>query len=164
PGARLAEEFGLGVLVDLANVLDAGSLEQRRDGVAEIDLIDLVDLGGDLERDAARPGDGDGAVRPFFRTDAPEEGEIAAARVEGRVEAPRGVRAGYELGRCERIAAGEQRHVVPLGDQLLGDPGDDPFGAAVKPWRHALDKRGDLGDPHARPRQSWSMPPRSNVP
>ena len=83
-GPGLAEKFRLGVLVDLADELHPGLAEQRGDGVAEIDFVDLIDLGGDLERDAAGAGDGDSAIGALLRTDAAEKGEIAAARLEGR--------------------------------------------------------------------------------
>jgi len=35
-GARLTEEFALGALIDLADIFDAGQVEQRGDGFAEI--------------------------------------------------------------------------------------------------------------------------------
>jgi hypothetical protein len=46
------------------------------------------------------------------------------------------------------FTAGEQRDVVPLLDELLGQIGDDPFRAAVQPGRHAFDERCDLGNFH----------------
>ena len=64
------------------------------------------------------------------------------------VEPQRLGHAGHEIGRRDRIAAGEQRHVVAERDQLFGQVGDDPLGAAIKPWRHALDQRRDLRDFH----------------
>ena len=56
--------------------------------------------------------------------------------------------AGHEIGRRDRIAAGKQRDVMAERHELFGQIGDDPFGAAIKPWRHALDQRRDLRDFH----------------
>jgi hypothetical protein len=46
------------------------------------------------------------------------------------------------------IAACEQGDIVALGDELLGEVGDDSFGTAVQPRRHAFHERRDLCDPH----------------
>ena len=51
---RLAQKFALAALVDLSDELDARQVEQRHDLLAEIGFVDLVDLGGDLERDTQR--------------------------------------------------------------------------------------------------------------
>ena len=64
------------------------------------------------------------------------------------VEPQRLGHAGHEIGRRDRIAAGKQGHIVTQRDELFGQVGDDPFGAAIKPWRHALDQRRDLRDFH----------------
>ena len=56
--------------------------------------------------------------------------------------------AGHEIGRRDRIAARKQRDVVAERHQFLGQVGDDPFGAAIEPRRHAFDKRRDLCDFH----------------
>jgi hypothetical protein len=81
--ARLAEEFALGGLVDLTDEFNAGPVEQRLDPYAE---ILLVDLGRNLERDAESARDSNRRLDPFFRRNAAEESEIAAARVEGGLE------------------------------------------------------------------------------
>ena len=69
-----------------------------------------------------------------------------------RVEAKRPWRAAIESRGGDRIATGEQRHVVALSDQLLGQVRNDALGAAVKARRDALGKRGNLGDFHDGPR------------
>ena len=33
-------------------------------------------------------------------------------------------------------------------DELFSEVGDDPLGAAIKPWRHAFDQRRNLRDFH----------------
>ena len=44
---RLAQEFGLAALIDLADELDPRIPQQRCDRFAEIVFVDLVDFGGD---------------------------------------------------------------------------------------------------------------------
>ena len=67
---------------------------------------------------------------------------------DGPVE-PQGPRPdGVELGSGHRIAAGEQRHVVPQRHQLLGQPRHDALGAAVELRRGRFGQRGDLCDAH----------------
>ena len=68
------------MLVDLADEFDAAAVEQRLDLRPEIGLVGAVDLGCDLERNAQRARDRDGAVGTFLRRDAAEKGDIAAAR------------------------------------------------------------------------------------
>jgi hypothetical protein len=53
---RLAQEFGLAALIDLANELDPRIPEQRRDLFAEISFVDPVDFGGNLQGNTERPG------------------------------------------------------------------------------------------------------------
>src|SRR6185437_8802544 len=64
------------MFVDLADELDAGTFQQRLDFGAEIDLVGAVHLGGNLEWNAERAGDGDRAVRAFFRRDSSQEGDV----------------------------------------------------------------------------------------
>ena len=78
---RVAQELRLLVVVDLADEFDAAAVEQRFDLGLEIGLVGAVHLGGDLERNAQRARDGDGAVGTFLRRDAAEKGEVAAARL-----------------------------------------------------------------------------------
>jgi hypothetical protein len=47
-----------------------------------------------------------------------------------------------------RVATREQRHLVALVHQFLGEVRHDPLGAAVALRRHALVQRRDLGDLH----------------
>jgi hypothetical protein len=63
---RLAQEFVLAALIDLTDKLDCRIAQEWRDLLTEIGFIDLVDLGSDLQGNAERPGDPNGAVRPFF--------------------------------------------------------------------------------------------------
>src|SRR5262249_34310826 len=46
------------------------------------------------------------------------------------------------------VAAGEQRDVVSLVDELFGKVRNDAFGAPVEFGRHPFEKRGDLSNPH----------------
>ena len=64
------------------------------------------------------------------------------------VEPQRLGHARHQIRRRDRIAAREQRHVVAERHQLLGEVGNDPLSAAVKPWRHAFDQGRDLRDLH----------------
>jgi hypothetical protein len=87
---RLAQEFGLAALIDLADELDPWIAQQRYDLFAEIGFIDLVDFGGDLQGNAQRPRYLDGAVRPLLGRDSAEKRDIAATRiVNGRVQVRR---------------------------------------------------------------------------
>src|SRR4029078_176688 len=66
----------------------------------------------------------------------------------GRVK-PKGLgTARDQLGASARVTTGEQSDLVSLGYELLGEIGDDSFGAAIKLWRHAFQQRGDLGTFH----------------
>ncbi len=56
-----------------------------------------------------------------------------------------------------RIARCEERHLMALRHQLLGQIGYDPFGAAIKARRAAFRQRRDLGNSHPA---SFSMEPR----
>ena len=48
------------------------------------------------------------------------------------------------------IAAGEQRHVVAHGHQLVGQECHDALGAAIQLRRHGFRERRDLGNAHRR--------------
>src|SRR5215216_501679 len=43
---------------------------------------------------------------------------------------------------------GEQRHVVPTPDELLGQEGNDPFRSTVQRGWHWFHERSQDGDPH----------------
>jgi hypothetical protein len=77
---RLAQEFGLAALIDLADELDVRIAQQRCDLFPEIGFIDLVDFGGDLQGNAERPCYPNGAVRPLFGRDSAEKRDITSAR------------------------------------------------------------------------------------
>ena len=64
---RVAEELRLLMLVDLADELDTGAVEQRLDLRPEIGFVGAVDLGCDLKRNAERTRNCDGAVRALLR-------------------------------------------------------------------------------------------------
>ena len=53
----------------------------------------------------------------------------------------------HQPGARDRVAAREERHIVALPNQLLGQIGDHALGAAVQLWRDALEERRDLCDP-----------------
>ena len=68
---RVAEEFDLVAIVDLADEFHAGPIQQRRDRLAEIGFVSLVDFRGDLQRRPsalamamARSGRFSGEMRP----------------------------------------------------------------------------------------------------
>ena len=71
---RLAQEFGLAALIDLADELDPRIAQQRYDLFVEIGFIDLVDFGGDLQGNAERPCYPNGAVGPLFGEMRPRNG------------------------------------------------------------------------------------------
>ena len=54
----------------------------------------------------------------------------------------------HKLGRRDRIAAREQRHVVPELDQFLGEVVNDAFGPAVGFRGNAFNQRRNLGNTH----------------
>src|SRR6202048_2387947 len=84
--SRAGQKFGLAAFIDLADELDPRIAQQRYDFFAKVGFIDLVDFGSDLQRNAERPCDPNGAVRPLLGRDAAEKRDIAAARiVNGRV-------------------------------------------------------------------------------
>ena len=64
---RVAEELRLLMFVDLADEFDAGAVEQRLDLGPEIGLVDAVDLCSDLQRNAKRARNRDGAVGTLLR-------------------------------------------------------------------------------------------------
>ena len=69
--------------------------------------------------------------------------------VDARVEPQRaGHATGTQLRAGDRIAAGEQGHVVALAHQLFGQVGDDTFGSAIESRRHAFHQRRNLRDFH----------------
>ena len=64
-----------------------------------------------------------------------------------------------ELCRRPGIPAREQRDVMAERDQLLGQPGDHPFGAAIQPGRNRLGQRRYLRNMHAKNPFRWSDQP-----
>jgi hypothetical protein len=67
-GRRFAEEAGLLGVADLTDKLHQGiAADQRLDHLVPIALVDLVDLGGDLQRDAEAGGNLDRPVRSLLR-------------------------------------------------------------------------------------------------
>ena len=55
---------------------------------------------------------------------------------------------GMKLGGGLRIAAGEQRHLMPEAHQLIDQPRHHALGAAVKLGRNAFGQRRYLGNSH----------------
>src|SRR5207253_10735121 len=74
----IAEKLALLGVADLADELDQGVLQKRRNLVRKIIAVDGIDLRGDLQRDSGLAGNRDGPVGPFFRSDPAEKSEIAA--------------------------------------------------------------------------------------
>ena len=64
------------------------------------------------------------------------------------VEPERAAAAGDQVRLRFRVPAREQRDVVALPDELLGQVGNDALGAAVVLGRHALEQRRNLGNSH----------------
>ena len=64
-------------LVDLPDELYARTIDEREYIVAEVFFIDLVDLGGDFQRDAGGARYSNRAVRALFRRNPPQEGKVA---------------------------------------------------------------------------------------
>src|SRR4029077_10702090 len=65
------------------------------------------------------------------------------------IEAQGAGRGGHELGLGPRVAAREERHVVPALDQLLREIADNPLRPSVESGRHPLVEGGDLRDAEA---------------
>ncbi len=74
---------------DLADELDVRKLEQRPDLILEVVPVDLVDLGRDLERQAAALRDAHRAVDALLRRDPPEEGKVGRLARLRRQQVPR---------------------------------------------------------------------------
>src|SRR5262249_34975136 len=73
-----AENMRFLAITDLAQVFDPGSTDQRPNLLFEIVAVDVIDLGGNLERDAAPLRDPDRPIRRFFRRDAAKEGDVVS--------------------------------------------------------------------------------------
>ena len=73
---RAAQECRLLVIVDLADVFDKPAVHHRLDRLVVVVAIIAIDLGGDLQGDAAMLGDADGGIEPLLRRDTPKEREI----------------------------------------------------------------------------------------
>ena len=93
----------------------------------EVDDVELVGRGG---RPASSMGD---VVRRASRS---QSGSRRSERGQAATSSAPGL----------RVAAGEQRDLVAVAHQLLGQIGDDPLGTPVELRRHALIQGSDLGD------------------
>ena len=119
----VAQERRLVPIADLPDVLDQWVAQQRADHFVEVDLIDAVDLGRDLERYAGTPRDLDRVIRPLLGADPSEKGEIAAAGVR---------REGIELRRqpvvhrAQPVPVGARPPLV-IGDRHERELGEDPI-------------------------------------
>jgi hypothetical protein len=71
----------------------------------------------------------------------------------------------HEIGRRDGIAACEQRHFMALGDEVLGEIGDDAFRSPIEPRRDAFHQGRDLGDLHCEPSvgEKWGRHVASHV-
>ena len=124
--SRLAQKFALRTFVDLADILHARLIEQRRDLLAEISFVDLVDLGSDLDRDSESARDPDRAIGPLLGRDAAEKGDVPAAWTIGgleQVERKAVMHRGDEIGVGDRLALRvrdrHQRHIVEADVERL---------------------------------------------
>src|SRR5215813_9386151 len=79
---RLSKKLALGTLIDLADVFYTGLIDERLDLLVEIDLVHLVDLCRNLQRNSEHPGELDGAIGAFLRRDAADERQVATTRLE----------------------------------------------------------------------------------
>src|SRR5580700_3079678 len=78
-----------------------------------------------------------------------EHGEDGGALVADRgIQSQRLGTARHQLGTGHRVAAGEQRDLVSLPNQLLGKVRHDPLSATIQLGRHSLGKRGYLRNSH----------------
>jgi hypothetical protein len=77
-------------------------------------------------------------------------GMIGQVAAHVALAAQRSCAARHKLGGGLRIGAGEQRDLVTLADQLLGEIGHDPFRATVEARRHAFDEGRYLGNFHEK--------------
>src|SRR3954467_3879629 len=64
------------------------------------------------------------------------------------VKAQRFRPAGVQFGGGLRVAAGEQRDLVSLGDELLSQPMDDAFSATIKLGWDGFSQRSHLRNAH----------------
>src|ERR1700730_11181289 len=85
----LAQEFCFLALVDLPDELYARDINERQYIVAEVVFIDLVDLGGDLQRDAGGARYSDCAIRALFRRNPSQEGKVAPLAKRGPMQVGR---------------------------------------------------------------------------
>src|SRR5579872_5057155 len=69
--------------------------------------------------------------------------------VHGRIKAERASRAGSQLGAGNRVPTCKERDIVAKPDKFFGQVGNDPFSAAIKTRRNALDEGSDLCDFHS---------------
>src|SRR6266542_2763650 len=74
------------------------------------------------------------------------------------IQSQRAWRRRNELGSGLRVAAREERDVMPSVDQLFGDVPDDPLRAPVESGRHTLVQGCDLSDAETRA-HDLAMPP-----
>jgi hypothetical protein len=72
------------MLVDLPDKLYARAIDEREYFLPVVVFIDLVDLGGDFQRDASGARYSNRAVRALFRRNPPKEGKVAPLSNDGR--------------------------------------------------------------------------------
>src|SRR6202045_5022159 len=65
------------------------------------------------------------------------------------VEAQCHGRAAHQLGSGNGVRAREQGHFMTQSDQFIREVGNNPLGPAIKPRRHTLHERRDLGNLHS---------------
>src|SRR5690349_6477366 len=66
----------------------------------------------------------------------------------------------HQFRQCAGVLACEQGHLMTLADELVGKVGDDAFGPAVEPRRHAFNQRRNLRNLHERSPYAYLAPSR----
>ena len=105
---------------------------QRRDGAAnhrpEQRELELVDMEMD-----------DVKFLGSFVHPAHHQHEIGNRIAHRAIEPQRHGNTGDEVGRSDRVAAGEQRHVMAEADEFFRKIRNDPLSAAIKPRGNTLE-------------------------
>jgi hypothetical protein len=88
-----------------------------------------------------------------------EEGRLRHDWIAPRAAKSKRARArGYQSCAGSGVAACEQRHIVTKFHQLVYEPSNNAFGAAIKFRRNAFGKWGNLCNPHRTQIQPTSCP------
>ena len=76
-----------------------------------------------------------------------DHSHVMGKRIDAAALESQGARhASHEIGPGHGVAAGEQRHVVTIVDELLGEKRDHPFRSTIELGRDTLGERGHLSN------------------